>query len=166
MATTTVNYLIPDLRLHLHDLDSTSYRYLDAWLTTALLASIKVLQRWWNFKYLVDSSNRIYRNPNKVFLFNEPPVVENADERPITLMAAIIIKEGSLENSSWNYVIWRDNEVSFSNRESSQAKQVSLKADWDELTSLVTPPTKKLASPLKGDLPGYIGNIYERGTDL
>ena len=58
--------------------------------------------KWWNFKYLINDSNEVYRNPNISFLFPEPPVIENSDERIIILMASIIIKGGSLEENSWN----------------------------------------------------------------
>jgi hypothetical protein len=166
MATTTLDYLITDLRLHLGDYDPASYRYTDAWLLVALIASVKTLGRWWNFKYLVETDNDVYRNPGTTFILPEPPVIEVTDERPIILMASIIIKEGSLEANSWNAGSWRDFEVSYSNIEGSRAKMESLNKDWEELKTLVTPPSKKLSTPLKQSLPGYKGNIWERGTDL
>ena len=89
MATTTVDYLLPELRLHLGDIDSTAYRYVDEWLEVALEMSIKSLGRWWNLKYLIDAHN-VSRNPNHTFIFAEPPVIETQDERPILLMASII----------------------------------------------------------------------------
>lgn len=166
MATTTLTYLVSDLRLQLGDMDSSAYRYLDEWLETALLMSVKTLGRWWNFKYLVNTSNEVYRNPNTIFLFGEPPVIEVYDERPIVLMASIIIKEGSLENNSWNSISWRDNEISFSNLEGSRAKQESIFKDWEELKSLISPPTKRLSTPQKSSLPGYLNNTWERDGDL
>jgi len=161
LSTTTTDYLIQDLRLHLGDINPSSYRYTDEWLNIALLASIKSLGKWWNFKYLVDTSNEVYRNPNTIFLFPEPPVIEVYDERIIILMASLIIKEGTLENNAWSTISWRDNEISFSNLEGSRSRQASISKDWDELTSLLTPPTKRLSRPIKGSLPGYKGNIYE-----
>ncbi|KKM27580.1 hypothetical protein LCGC14_1573340 [marine sediment metagenome] len=162
---TTLNYLITDLRLHLGDIDSTSYRYLDAWLVVALKMSVKTLQRWWDYKYLVDASDNVYRNSNWTFLFAEPPVIERGDERPIILMASLIIKEGSLESSSWNAGSWRDAEIAYSNIEGSKTRRDSLQKDWDELKGLLSPPTGRLATPKKGSLPGYKDNIYER-TDI
>lgn len=166
MTTTTLDYLITDLRLHLGDYDPASYRYADAWLLVALKMSVKSLGRWWNFKYLVDTAEEVYRNPGASFVLPEPPVIEVTDERPIILMASIIVKEGSLESNSWNSVAWRDFEVSYSNLEGSRAKQVSLATDWDELKSLISIPTKRLSTPLKQSLPGYKGNLWERTTDL
>lgn len=166
MAEVDINYLIPDLRLQLGDLNPAQYRYTDVWLTSALFASVKTLERWWNFKYIINpTTNFIYRNPNTVFIAPEPPVIEHADERAIILMASIIIKEGSLENASWNVVSWKDNEISFSNLEYGRLKDKMIDRDWKELESLLTPPTKKLARSLKGDLPGYKGNNYERNTN-
>jgi len=157
--------LLPELRLHLGDINSATYRYQDDWLLTALLLSVRSLQRWWNFKYLVDfTSQDVYRNPSTTFIQPSPPVIEDADVRPIILMASIIIKEGSLQDSSWNSVAWRDAEISYSNLEGSRAKQELLRSDWEELKTLISPPNKRLAFPRKGSLPGYINNAYERTT--
>ena len=76
MATTTVDFLLPELRLHLGDIDPLSYRYADQWLIVALEMSIKSLGRWWNLKYLMDSSTHLVsRNPNHTFIFAETPVI-------------------------------------------------------------------------------------------
>jgi len=140
---TTLNYLIPRLRLKMGDLDPASYKYLDEWLHLSLVASIDALQRWWNDKYLIDeSSNKVYRNPSVVFSFAEPPTIERRDIQPIILMACIILKSGSLENFSWNVNTWKDSEIYFSNTEGNRGKQESLKKDWDELNSLLTSPIK------------------------
>jgi hypothetical protein len=162
MATTTVDYLLPELRLHLGDIDPSSYRYTNEWLEVALEMSIKALGRWWNLKYLIDmSTHLVSRNPNHTFILTEPPVIEMQDERPILLMASIIIKEGSLEANSWNAGAWRDSEISFSNLEGSRSKQISLKKDWEELSMLLSAPTKRLSQALKGSLPGYKQNTFE-----
>lgn len=154
--TKVIDSLIKELRLHLGDLDPTSYRYLDMWLTTALLTAVKTLQRWWNYKYLVDYlTNDVYRNPNVVFTFAPPPEIEDQDVRPIILMASIIIKSGQLENMSWSLSSWRDAEISFSNISSGSQKENSIKRDKEELLSLLTPPTNKLTGSKKVHLPGY-----------
>lgn len=163
-TSTNLDYLIDMLRLHLGDTDPASYRYMDEWLRTALVASVKELQRWWNYRYLLDSSYNVYRNPNHVFLFSEPPIIQDADEKPIILMASIIIKKGSLENNSWNVGSWRDAEISYSNIEGNRAKLESIRDDWNQLTALLKPPTKRLVQSKKGSLPGYLNNLYERLT--
>ena len=76
---TNIDYLLDDLRLHLGDI-STPYRYLDEWLRTALVASVKSLSKRWNYKYLVDTDNDIERNTQYVyFQYNEPPLIEAGD---------------------------------------------------------------------------------------
>lgn len=162
MATVDIGYLIPHLRLVLGDLNPASYRYTTEWLKISLLASVKSLGRWWKNRYLVDSNDEVYRNTTVTFADAEPPVLLPQDERPIILMAAIIVLEGSLENSAWNIASWRDNEIAYSNLEGGRIRDKGLTRLWDELMSLITPPTKKLASPLKGTLPGYLRNPYER----
>ncbi len=168
MAITTetnLDYLIMDLRLHLGDI-TEPYRYTTDWLRTSLVMSVKALMRWWNYKYLIDSDYNASRNPRIRFLFSEPPVVEYGDEYPIVLMASIIIKEGSLEESAWNTGSWRDAEIAYSNIEGNRAKTTSLKQDWATLESILKPPVKRLAQSKKMSHPGYIDNQYERGTKL
>lgn len=158
---TNLSQYIERLRLHLGDTDSTSYRYMDSWLETSLVASVEALMPRWNYKYIFDG-NDVKRNPNSSqFIFQSPPIIERGDVRPIILMASIIIKEGSLESSSWNFGSWRDAEISYSNIEGSRAKDASLRRDIDELNSILPERTKRLAQPKKGHLPGYLNNPYE-----
>lgn len=167
MGTASLNTLITTFRLRIGDTNPATYRYTDEWLRNSLIASVEVLGKWWNFKYLLDSNNDIYRNPNISFLFDESTygVIEPADKVIIVIMACIILLEGSLENASWNLVSWRDNEVSVSSQEVSRTKNENLKRFWNELLSLLTPPTKKLAWTLKGSLPGYKNNRYEKESE-
>jgi len=167
MATVNISYLVPRLRLHLGDIDSSNYRHLDEWLRLSLVCSIEALQSWWNFKYLLDSDENVYRNSNRAPAFTqpEPPVIERVDTRPIILMAGLIIKVGDLENLSWNVGAWRDAEISYSNIEASRRKDEQIKKDWNELTSILKPPQKRLASARKGHLPGYLYNVMERNIN-
>lgn len=158
-----LTYLIPFLRLKIGDINSSSYRYTDGWLKTALVASVKELGRWWNFRYLVDLNNIVSRNSNVTFDFEAPPVIQTADEAPIVIMASLITLEGSLENNSWSVSSWRDNEISFSNLESGRLKDNNLNRLRDELYSIMTPPSKKLARAKKGSLPGFM-NDFEMNT--
>jgi len=161
MAVVDLSYLISRLRLHIGDLDSTAYRHLDEWLTLALITSIESLQTWWNYKYLINEDDNVYRNPTIRFLHSEPPVVERGDIKPVILMAAIIIKTGDLENLSWNVGAWRDAEISYSNIEGSRRKDATIERDWRELTNILKPPQKRLASTRKGHLSGFTQNPYE-----
>lgn len=161
--TTTVNlsYLIPRLRLHLGDIDADSYRHLDEWLQLSLVVSVESLETWWNYKYLINSDDDVYRNPRTRFLHSLPPVIQRGDIKPIILMAALVIKTGDLETLSWNVGAWRDAEISYSNIEASRRKDETIKRDWEELTNILKPPQKRLAESTKGHMPGYKGNPFE-----
>lgn len=155
VRATNLDYLLDDLRLHMYDIDSSSYRYEDSWLLTSLVAAVKALMSWWNNKYVIDTSNNVARNStwdDDDYEFDSPPIVQINDERPIILMAAIIIKGGTLENNAWDYGSWRDDEIYFSNTEGGKQKNISLKRDVEELLTYVTPPTKKLAQTFKRNL--------------
>ncbi len=163
MATLVTNLFeyVEQLRLHLGDTDPDDYRYMDEWLRVALISASEALMPRWNYKYLLNDNNDIYRNPNHRFLFKEPPVVQRGDVRPFILMSAIVVKEGSLENQSWNFASWRDAEIAYSNLEGSRSKDRSLERDLDELNSILPERGKRLAQPVKGHLPGFLDNPYE-----
>jgi hypothetical protein len=164
MAITDLREYIERLRLHLGDTNPDSYRYMDEWLGIALVSAAEALMPRWNYKYLLNTENDVYRNPNHTFLFPEPPVIQRGDVRPVILMGSIIIKEGSLENQSWNFSSWRDAEIAFSNLEASRSKDRSLERDIEELNSILPERIKRLAQPTKGHLPGFKGNPYEYGS--
>jgi hypothetical protein len=164
ITSTNLESLIPFLRLRIGDINVATYRYTDEWLNTALAGSVKTLEQWWNFKYLLDSDYNIYRNTNCTFLFDETTygIIEPGDDQTIILMAAIIILGGSLENSAWDFGSWKDYEISYSNIESSKARGSTLDRLWNEMLGRLKPPQKRLAVPLKNSLPGYLNNSYER----
>jgi len=164
---TSLNDFLSQLRLAIGDTNPATYRYTDEWLLVALQASVETLGNWWNFKYLIDSDGEIIRNPSSYsFVLDEDTygIVEFTDNRPIIIMAAIIVLEGSLENSAWDFASWKDAEISYSNLESSRARSETLRRLWDELNSIMLPPTKRLAYPKKGSLPGFFKNPYEVGN--
>lgn len=163
METTTLDYLIPDLRQQLGDTDPATYRFVDEWLLKALISAVKALGRYWRFKYLIDESYNVYRNDLYPFTLSSPPVIEMSDERPIILKAGLIVKSGDLEKNGWNIGSWRDNEVSYSNIEGAKSLKESIRQDLEELDDLLVSPTKRLARPQKGSLPGYLNNDYEIG---
>lgn len=154
-STTNLDYLIENVRIHLSDLDSTSYRYTDAWIRTAIVSAVKALQRWWGDKYIInDTTYNVSRNSNfSYFTFDSPPIIEHRDERPIVLMASIFIKSGQLEANSWGVGSWRDAEIAVSNIEGNKAKTFSLKMDWEELKDYLRPPTKRLYPAIKTSYP-------------
>jgi hypothetical protein len=140
-----LDYLIPQLRMEMWDVDSTAYRYTDEWLRVALLSSVKALQRWWLDRYQVDYTTQdVYRNPSASFDTAEPPVIAYADEEPVILMAAFLIRVGVLESNSWAVSTWRDAEYYVSNVESGRLKESAVKATWDRLLAYLKPPSKRL----------------------
>lgn len=149
-AKNNLEYLIPVLRMQLGDTDAATYRYLDEWLNIALISSIKILQRWWADRYLIDPfTNVVTRNPLSQFLYTEPNVIQSRDERPVILMASILVKGGQLEANSWNVGSWKDAEIAVSNIEGNRAKQFGIGLDWEELKMYILPPTKRLSSALR-----------------
>ena len=166
--STTIDYLLTSLRLQLGDTDSTSYRYLDEWLVEALIFGVKLSARYWNNKYLITDEGVVSRNPNtNSFLTDEATygTIEDRDEPVIVILAAIMVLEGSLENSAWSLTSWKDAEISFTNLDSGRIKDRNLDRLYRKLDDLVTPPRKKLARTKKGSLPGYnpVGSMgYEK----
>lgn len=133
--------------MELWDVDPATYRYTDAWLSVALIIATKALQRWWNNKYVVDSTDTVVSRSSAVtFTFNSPPVIQTFDEMPIILMAAYLIKSGELEANSWNVSTWRDAEYYVSNTEGGRMKDISLQRTWDRLLDILKPPQKRLGA--------------------
>ncbi len=154
-VTTDLDYLIPSLRLRLGDIDPANYRYLDEWLRVALVGALKTLQSWWGIRYLIDDTTYVVtRYSGSTFQFEAPPVIQSNNEAPIVLMAAILVKNGSLENSSWTTGSWRDAEVSVSNIAGLSSREGLLGKFWDELLWYVTPPNKRLTIGARSSIPG------------
>jgi hypothetical protein len=164
--STSLNYLIPYVRLKIGDTNPDTYRYLDEWLLTSLVMATKQLHNYWSFKYLLDESFIVTRNVNSYkFTIDEPPTIEPTDEMIIVILSSIIVLEGSLESSAWDAISWRDNEISFSNLERYRTRSEVLRQLVNELNSLILPPTKRLARTKKLSLPGYLNNSHERDTE-
>lgn len=148
----TLSAILPMLRIKLGDTNAAAYRYLDTWLMLSLVAAIKALSRYWGDKYLLTDAYEVYRNPVFAnFEYTAPPTIQFKDEWIIVLMASIITKSGSLENSAWDVGSWRDTELSFSNIESGKLKDASLKRDIEELSYYLKPPIKRLVTALRTD---------------
>jgi len=156
METTTLAYLIPQLRRQLSDY-TEPYAYTDVVLSGFLLDSIKALGNRWNNRYrvaTVDSvPDLVVRNDNEyLFDFSEPPVIQYQDERAVVLQASILIKRGTKWSESGSAVSWRDEEISYSNLESARQRSSTLQDDIDELDKLFP---IKLAKAKYGRLKGW-----------
>lgn len=177
-----LDYLIGPLRLHLGD-TSSPFTYTDGALRRALVDGFKSLTVRWHSRYsIVMSGVRSELSPtftisgvlygqftvgrltsNWTFTDAEPPTIQIADERPIVLSAAIILKRGRLQALSGTYENWRDDEIAYSNLESSRALQLSIQGDIEELNSILPPRGKRLSKAQRQSLPGFTSdfNIYE-----
>lgn len=165
--STTLDYLIPDVRVKIGDF-TEPYRYVDSWLLSALNLAAKQLQRYNKSKYLVSLDNIVTRNLSGSFSTDEATegTIERKDEALFIVLAAINMLVGSLENSAWSTVSWKDAEISFSNLESGRLRNNNLDRLIKERDDLIIPPTKRLATTDKQSLPGYLNNEYERKGDL
>ena len=144
----SVEYLLPTLRLRIGDIDETSYRYLDEWLLVALIMALRSLERYWGSKYIVTEGGYVTRNTEYLnFEFEETEgVIQRKDEDIIVIKAALIVLEGSLENSAWSIGSWRDAEIAVSNIESGRLRTETLRALKAELDGLIKAPTKRLSN--------------------
>lgn len=129
---TDLDYLIPDLRLHLGD-TVEPYTYAESVLRHALVNACKTLMKKWRNRYIIDSSYVVSRNTTVVFEISSPPVIQYSDERAFILQASIIIKSGNLTNSANNYGSWKDDEISYSNIAAASTARGSLETDMMEL---------------------------------
>lgn len=154
-VATDLDFLLPELRFRIGDIDETAYRYLDEWLRVALVSALKALQPWWRVRYVIDESTyTISRFATSVFTQVEPPVIQQDDEMAIVAMASILVKSGTLQNSAWTTGSWRDAEVAVSNIESGKIRDASLLRDWKELELYLTPPNKRLFVPTRDTITG------------
>lgn len=161
-AKSGVEYLIPILRMQLGDTNPLAYRYVDAWLKVALVTALKSMQRWWSDRYTIsDVTYLVTRSLTYTFPSVEPPVILQRDQRPLILMASILVKSGQLENNSWNVGSWKDAEIALSNIEGNRGKQFSINLDWEELKMYIIPPTRRLVNPARIDAPE--ANLYVSG---
>jgi hypothetical protein len=153
---TDLTYLIPLLRLKIGDITAASYRYLDEWLEISLNASIRSLERYWGSKYIISDSGTVTRNSSYTqFEFPESEgMIQKKDELIIVIKAALIILEGSLENSAWNTGSWKDAEISYSNIQAGNMRGETIKNLKAELDSILKPPSKRLTK-------GYRATILE-----
>ena len=78
------------------------------------------------------------------------------DENIIVIKAALLVLEGSLENSAWSVGSWRDAEIAYSNIESGRMRTESLRNLKAELDSLIKAPMKRLS---KGSRASFLEEV-------
>jgi hypothetical protein len=143
---TSVEYLLPMLRLRIGDINPASYRYMDDWLVLSLIASVRSLERYWDNKYHVTDGGVVSRDENYEYFTSEEAdgVVQAMDEIIIVLKASLIVLEGSLENNAWNLGSWRDAEISYSNIASGNIRGDTIRKLQSELDAYLKSPMKRL----------------------
>jgi len=156
VGTTTLGYLIPQLRRQLSDY-TEPYSYTDVVLSGFLLDSIKALGNRWNNRYRVATVDSvpdltIRSTNNYLFDYSEPPVIQYQDERAVILQSSILIKSSTKWSESGSAVTWKDDEVSYSNLGSAKQRSSTLNDDISELDKLFP---IKLAKARTGRLYGW-----------
>lgn len=158
---TDLDYLIPFVRFHMGDLENR--RYTTSTLRMALVYALKLLQRRWNSKYLIDATNTtVTRNADMLYYFRQtaPPTIESRDEAAFVLQAAILLKSGIMQDSSWQVAAWRDDEIQVSNIQADRSRHRGLDRDMEMLDLFFK---RRLYAGRRQSLPGfkYPPNWYE-----
>jgi hypothetical protein len=156
VETTTLAYLIPQLRRHISDF-TAPYSFDDTLLSGLLFDAIKALGRRWNNRYRVATVDSVpdlvvRSDDSTMFTFSAPPVIQYQDERAVVLQASIILKSSTKWSESGSAVTWRDEEISYSNLESARQRSSTLQDDIGELNGMFP---VKLARAKYGRLYGW-----------
>ena len=150
-SKTDVDHLIPVLRFYLGDYDTR--RYLTDTLRDALIFGVRMLMRQWASRYTVDDDGTITRSTAIGFDSAAPPVIQYKDGPPIVIQAAMLIKSGSLQDSSWQIASWRDDEIAVSNIQADKSRRDSLKHDEALLKEYFK---RRLHAGSRQELPGFV----------
>ena len=166
---TNIDYLIPATQMYVGDVSETTFAY--SLVRTALTYGVKALQKRWNNRYfvyvsgmMIDSTHvmspdgiievstmpdeyDVFRNSyNQTFYSSAPPVVDQTDETPIILSAAIILRRVTLTSSVAAMGSWSTPDLSFSNIQGSKQVMNMLSEDQKALDAFFA---QRLAHPQK-----------------
>jgi hypothetical protein len=178
-VASNLDYLIDPVRIYVGDLQGTTYS--DAVVRTALVYGVKALQTRWNSRYLIFESGMasglnintpygtcvvedvpnpydVFRNCYHTFTSEDTPVIDQTDETPIILSAAIILRRISITSSSSAYLSWSTPDLSVSNIQGSK----NLTALYDADVKMLDAYFKgRLAAPVKSTFPiAQDGNVF------
>ena len=149
-SNTDVDHLIPVLRFYLGDYETR--RYLTDTLRASLIFAVRMLMRRWASRYTVSDAGAVTRSTAISFDSAAPPVIQYKDEPPIVIQAAMVIKSGSLQDSSWQIASWRDDEIAVSNIQADKSRRDSLKHDEALLEEYFK---RRLHAGSRQELPGF-----------
>lgn len=170
MITTVTNldYLIPAVRMHVGDLTSTAFS--DTILRTALVYGMQSLGPRWNNRYFIMLSGMAlddhtlstpagtitvdvipneydaFRNTYQTFESEAPPVLEQTDQTPLLLSAAILVRKSALTSTISAFSAWSTPDLSYSNVQSSKAILLLIEEDVKALDRWFS---ARLATPRK-----------------
>lgn len=170
-VSSNLDYLIDPVRIYVGDLAGTTYS--DAVVRTALVYGVKSLQTRWNSRYLIFESGmanglnintpfgtctvedvpdpyHVFRNCYHTFTSDPTPVIDQTDETPIILSAAIILRRITIMSSSSAYLSWSTPDLSVSNIQGSKNVAALLAEDIKALDVYFK---SRLAAPSKSGFP-------------
>lgn len=171
-VTTNLDYLIPDVRLRVGDIDGTLFS--DNLIRTGLVSSVKYLQHLWGDRYLIYTSGIIssgtivnvpqgtcdlgytpneydvIRNCYAVFESVPPPILDQDDEQAIVIAAGMLVRRSVIQSSTTAFTNWTTPDLSISNIQSAKMLTEMLKMDKEELDSFFK---RRLARPVKSTFP-------------
>jgi hypothetical protein len=157
MITTITNLdpYIPIVRIHLGDVTGTQFS--DNLVRTALVYGVKALGQKWSNRYFIFTSDMAisateintpsgivtvatlpneydaFRNTYQPFTSSEPPVIEQTDETPLILMAALGVRKSVITSSMSAFTNWSTPDLSYSNVQASKSLMDMLSADQKAL---------------------------------
>lgn len=118
---TNLDFLITPLQMQYGDYAGTAYS--ESVYRTALVQSVKALQRRWSSKYLIDDDNNITRNSTlatSTYLTTSPPIIVQGDEQAIILQGVVMLRQIQLYGGSSAFANWSTPDLSYSNVSSSK----------------------------------------------
>lgn len=167
-----LDYLISPTQLYVGDTAENVYSY--SIIRTALVYGVKALQKRWNNRYFVYASgmavdsthimtpdgeitvtslpnvNDVFRNSyNQTFSSSSPPIIDQTDETPIILSAAIILRRMALTSNVSALGSWSTPDLSFSNIQGSKQVMALLAEDQKALDAFFA---QRLAHPQKDSI--------------
>ena len=151
VITTSLDYLIEDLRFYLGDV-ILPYSYANDHLRHALVMACKALMKKWRNRYTLDANYIVSRSLTAEFYELSPPMIERADERAFILQASIIVKSAGITITASSIGSWRDDEIAYSNIASAKVRDTNLENDIAELELWLR---RRLFGSARQSMPGY-----------
>lgn len=172
VTQSNLDYLIVPVRMHVGDINNQTFS--NSLILTSLVFSVKYLQNRWSNRYLIYNSsmlvsgttintpdgqctldtlpgvNDVFRNCAVTFASDGTPVIDQDDEFPVILAAAILLRRSVITSSLNTFSNWSTPDLSFSNVSSYRALIDMINMDMKALDEFFK---KRLAAPQKQSFP-------------